>query len=200
MQRGFVAYSPCWLGCSEAGGMSPHNHPPALRATSRQREGVWSDPAVQLRSDHILAFFVLNSDASRGVSCHETVKIAVFGISWHSLCHEIVFNRLHAVSGREGKSKNHWKMDVSPFSFSTLFSLIVQFFLPGIPYHPPPVIATGPCAPGRERPPSAVKPRTMFERVILKDDGHDGDSPRRTMPVRARHPYGESNVQGKSLY
>ncbi|BBA55453.1 hypothetical protein BBTM_00824 [Bifidobacterium bifidum] len=40
----------------------------------------------------------------------------------------------------------------------------------------------------------------MFERVILKDDGHDGDSPRRTMPVRARHPYGESNVQGKSLY
>ena len=56
MQRGFVAYSPCWLGCSEAGGMSPHNHPPALRATSRQREGVWSDPAVQLRSDHILAF------------------------------------------------------------------------------------------------------------------------------------------------
>ena len=32
------------------------NHPPALRATSRQREGVWSDPAVQLRSDHILAF------------------------------------------------------------------------------------------------------------------------------------------------
>ena len=91
MQRGFVAYSPCWLGCSEAGGgMSPHNHPPALRATSRQREGVWSDPAVQLRSDHILAFSVLNSDASRGVSCHE-----------------IVFNRLHAVSGREDKSKNH---------------------------------------------------------------------------------------------
>ena len=84
-------------------------------------------------------------------------------------------------------------------SFSTLFSLIVQFFLPGIPYHPP-VIATGPCVPGRERPPSAVKPRTMFERVILKDDGHDGDSPRRTMPVRARHPYSESNVQGKSLY
>lgn len=90
-------------------------------------------------------------------------------------------------------------MDVSPFSFSTLFSLIVKFFLPGIPYHPP-VIATDPCVPGRERLPSAVKPRTMFERVILKDDGHDGDSPRRTMPVRARHPYGESNVQGKSLY
>ena len=55
-----------------------------------------------------------------------------------SLCHEIVFNRLHAVSGREGKSKNHWKMDVSPFSFSTLFSLIVQFFLPGTPPIIPP--------------------------------------------------------------
>ena len=53
-------------------------------------------------------------------------------------------------------------MDVSPFSFSTLFSLIVKFFLPGIPYHPP-VIATDPCVPGRERLPSAVKPRTMFE-------------------------------------
>lgn len=181
--------------------MSPHNHPPVPRATSRQREGVWSDPAVQLRPDRILAFFVLNSDASRGFRATKRLK-SLFSAFRGIPCATKSF--LTGYMPFRGVRTNlriigKWMFRHSRSQHCSRSSYNSSCQAPPI-IPSPPVIATGPCVPGRERPPSAVKPRTMFERVILKDDGHDGDSPRRTMPVRARHPYGESNVQGKSLY